>query len=352
MRIYAAAALWLLASAGAPSAAVSSLEGLAERLEEVSRGQTPLAHIDTLLAAADVLPPEDTRLHLVETAVTLLSAVRAEEPRYYYLATAARLLAPIDRVEAERICLRLPPRATPDWRDDYRGRCWEHVAKSARDRRGTVLKGLHTGAFHIPAALEMIQAAPADGAEILQAMMTSFPGANASVDDVAMMEKAYRTVAPFNLGLAIEAALRLDQAPPPPKPAPAPPKEPERPDRAEELLRLIEQSNLPPAEKSTHLVRVLELTQRTKDLTRRLQMQTQLAARFAAEGATGAATKALDLLHASLGARCDGEACLESVDALVDYIAANGIQPADLRVRDASLAARLLLRELREQAKR
>jgi len=352
MQIYAAAALWLLASAGAHSAAVTVLDGLAERLEEVSRGQTPLAHIDTLIAAAELLPPEDTRLHLLETAVTLLSAVRAEEPRYFYLAAAAKLLAPIDRVEAERICLRIPPRATPEWRDDYRGRCWEFVAKSARDKRATVLKGLHTGAFHIPAALEMIQTAPADGSEILQAMMTSFPGANASVEDVAMMEKAYRAVAPYNLGLAIEAALRLDLVPPPPKPAPAPPKEPERPDRAEELLGLIEQANLPPGEKSTHLVRVLELTPRMKNLTRRLQLQTQLATRFAAEGATGAATKALELLHSSLGARCGEEACLESVDALVEYIATNGIDPENLRVRDASLRARLLLRELRVQARR
>jgi len=325
------------------------LVDLLDRLEQTSRNQAPLAHIDTLISAAELLPREPARLHYLETAISLLGAIREEEPRYFYLAAAAHLLAAQDRDEAEQICLRIPTRQSVKWRTDYRGRCWQFLALQSKNRRATVLKGLQTGAFQIPAALDLINAAPEDGAEILQALMTSFPGPKAAPEDVALLDKALRIVAPFNLGLAREAAIRLRQAPPPPEPEE--PAEAPAPDRAEELFKLADDLSLPPGERSTRLARVLDATPRMANYTRRLQLQTYLTAWFTAEGSTGTATKAAELLNTTL-AHCQGETCLESIDSLVDFIVKNRIDPENLRVRHPSLAARLLLRELRIQLER
>jgi len=339
----ALAAVLLLAAA---ATAADSLDTLLERLEQASRNQPPLAHIDTLLSAAELLPRNDHRLHLLETTVSLLGAIREDEPKFFYLAAAAHLLAAQDRDAAEQICLRIPTRQSPKWRADYRGRCWQFLSETSRERRATVLKGLQTGAFQIPAALDLIVQAPEDGAEILQALMTSFPGPKAAPEDVVLLDKASRIVAPFNLGLAREAAIRLRQAPPPPKPAPEP-IEPETPDRAEELVATADDLALPPGERSNRLLKVLDHTPRMKNLARRLQIQTYLTAWFTAEGATGIATKAADLLNATLTTQCTSEACLDDIDALVEFIVQNRIDPENLRVRHPSLSARLLLRELR-----
>lgn len=327
-------------------ASKQNLHDLLERLEQTSRTQAPLAHIDTLLSAAELLPNSDARLQLLQSSVSLLGAVREEEPRNFYLAAAAHLLARQDRDEAEQICLRIPTRQSPRWRADYRGRCWQFLAESSSNRRATVLKGLQTGAFLIPAALDLINAAPEDGGEILQALMTSFPGPKAAPEDVLLLDKAARLVAPFNLGLAREAALRLRQAPPPPKPE-TKIEEPEQPDRAEELFAAADDLSLPPGERSTRLLKVLDQTPRMKNLARRLQLQTYLTVWFTAEGATGAANKAADQLNHTLASQCESEACLEQIDALVEFIVQNRIDPENLRVRHPSLAARLLLRELR-----
>ena len=341
-----AAVLLLLIAIGR----ASSLEDLLDRLEQTSRNQAPLAHIDTLLSAAELLPVGEPRLRYLETAVSLLGAIREEEPRYFYLAAAAHLLANQNRDEAEQICLRIPARQSVKWRTDYRGRCWQFLALQSKNRRATVLKGLQNGAFQIPAALDLINAAPVDGAEILQALMTSFPGPSAAPEDVALLDKALRIVAPFNLGLAREAAIRLRQAPPPPS---DPEAEIELPstDRAEEFFTEADDLSLPPGERSTRLLKALDATPRMKNYARRLQIQTYLTAWFTAEGATGAATKAADFLNATL-AQCQTEACLESIDTLVEFIAKNRIDPENLRVRHPSLAARLLLRELRVQLQR
>jgi len=159
-----------------------------------------------------------------------------------------------------------------------------------------------------------------------------------------------RIVAPFNLGLAREAAIRLRQAPPPPEP-PEEDVEPPAADRAEELFTQADDLSLPPGERSTRLVRVLDATPRMKNFPRRLQLQAYLTAWFTAEGSTGTANRAADYLNASL-AQCAGETCLESIDSLVDFIVKNRIDPENLRVRHPSLAARLLLRELRLQMQR
>lgn len=340
-----------LALASAIGAAGSPLGDLLDRLEQSSRNQVPLAHIDTLLSAAEVLPPGEARLRLIQASVSLLGAIREEEPKYFYLAAAAHMMARQDRDEAEQICLRIPPRQTPAWRADYRGRCWQFLAESSPNRRETVMKGLQTGAFQIPAALELIAKDPPNGSEILQALMTSFPGAKAAPEDVLLLDKASRAVAPFNLGLAREAALRLRLAPPPPKP-PSDPVEPDEPDRAEELFAAADDLGLPPGERSTRLLKVLDQTPRMKHLTRQLQLQAYLTAWFTAEGATGTATKAADFLNATLTTRCKGETCLESIDSLVEFIVENRIDPENLRVRHPSLEARLLLRELRLQVER
>ncbi|MBI2687086.1 MAG: hypothetical protein HYX27_12285 [Acidobacteria bacterium] len=352
MQIHSPAVLLLLALAGARGAAGSSLDDLLDRLEQTSRNQAPLAHIDTLISAAELLPPGERRKYLLKAAVSLLGAIREEEPRYFYLAAAAHLIAKQDREEAESICLRIPPRQSPRWRADYRGRCWQFLALSAKNKRATVLKGLQTGAFQIPAALDLINAAPEDGGEILQALMTSFPGPKAAQEDVALLDKSLRSVAPFNLGLAREAALRLRTAPPPPPKPDREPEEPEQPDRAEELFAVADDLSLPPGERSTLLVKVLDATPAMKSLTRRLQLQSYLTAWFTSEGATGTATKAADFLNNTLSRHCHGEGCLESVDGLVEFIVQNRIDPENLRVRHPSLAARLLLRELRIQLER
>ena len=321
-------------------------EEILARLERTSRNQAPLAHIDTMISAAEVLPSGEKRRELLRSSVSLLEAVREEEPKYFYLAGVAHLLARQDWEEAEQICLRIPVRQSAKWRADYRGRCWQFLAQQAEDRRATVKKGLQTGAFQIPAALELMTAAPEEGAEILQLLMTSFPGRNAGEEDVALLDKASRVVAPFNLGLAREAAARLRQAPRVMREESEGPEEPPAVDRAEELYAAADDLALPPGERSTRLVKVLEATPRMRNYARRLQLQTYLTAWFTAEGATGMATKAAELLDASLG-MCRDESCLESMDELVEFIVKNRIDPDHLRVRHPSLGARLLLRELR-----
>jgi hypothetical protein len=215
----------------------------------------------------------------------------------------------------------------------------------ARDRRATVVKGLQTGAFQIPAALELIAADPAAGGEILQLLMRSFPGRNAGPEDAELLDKATRAVAPFNLGMAREAAVLLRQAPAVEEPEVEEEAAVEV-DRAEELFKLADDLSLAPGERSTRLLKVLEATARMKNYVRKLQLQTYLTAWFTAEGATGTATKAMEMLNASLD-QCKGEQCLESMDELVEFIVKNRIDPENLRVRNASLEARLLLRELR-----
>jgi hypothetical protein len=340
MRLRVLVAVWL-----AVAARGADVSDLLERLEQTSRTQAPLAHIDTLLSAAEVLPLEEPRLRLLGSAVSLLGSIREEEPRYFYLAAAAHLLARQDRDEAEQICLRIPARQSARWRADYRGRCWQFLVAQAKQRRATVMKGLQTGAFQIPEALVLIEAEPENGADILQLLMTSFPRRNAAPEDVALLDKAARLMAPFNLGLAREAALLLRQAPAAPEPEIEPEDAPAV-DRAEEFFRVADDLGLPPGERSTRLLKVLDATAGMKNYARRLQLQTYLTAWFTAEGATGTATKAMELLDASLGL-CKDETCLESIDELVEFIVKNRIDPENLRVRHASLAARLLLRELR-----
>lgn len=347
MSLFRAGALIALTVACASAA---NLDDLLERLEQTSRGQTPLSHIDTLISAAELLPAGEARLQFLETSVSLLGAIREEESRYFYLSAAAHLLASQNREEAEQICLRIPPRQSPRWRTDYRGRCWQFLAASAKNRRATVIKGLQSGGFQIPAALDLIKASPENGAEILQALMTAFPGVQAAPEDVLLLDKAARLVAPFNLGLAREAAIRLRQAPPPPDPEPGP--DPIPLDRADELFAAADDLGLPPGERSTRLLKVLDETPRMKNIPRRLQLQAYLTAWFTAEGSTGTAAKAADLLNATLDTHCRGETCLESIDSLVDFIVENRIDPENLRIRHPSLAARLLLRELRIQLER
>lgn len=347
------AALWLLALAGARIAAGSGLDELLDRLEQTSRTQAPLAHIDTLLSAAELLPNSERRLELLQSAVSLLGGVANEDARYFYWSGAAHLLAAQDFGEAEQLCLRIPARQSPAWRADYRGRCWQFLAQRARDRRTVVLRGLQAGAFQIPAALELIAEDPAEGAEILQAMITAYPARLATVEDFALLDKASRLVAPFNLGLAREAAIRLRQSPAPR--APKPDEEPAAaagPERAEELFAYADDLSLPPGERSTRLLKTLDATPRMKNIGRRLQLQAYLTAWFTAEGATGTATKAAELLHTTLEQFCPDEKTLPEIDALVDFLVENRIDPENLRVRHPSLGARLLLRELRLAAAR
>jgi hypothetical protein len=345
MRLRILVAVWL-----AVAARGADVDELLERLERTSRTQAPLAHIDTLLSAAEVLPLEEARLRLLFSAVSLLGSIREEEPRYFYLAAAAHLLARQDRDEAEQICLRIPARQSARWRADYRGRCWQFLVAHSKQRRATVMKGLQTGAFQIPEALALIEADPENGADLLQLLMTSFPRRNAAPEDVALLDKASRVMAPLNLGLAREAALLLRQAPAPRPPDPEPDEAPAV-DRAEELFKATDDLGLPPGERSTRLLKVLDATPGMRDFSRRLQLQTYLTAWFTAEGATGTATKAMELLNATLG-QCKDETCLESIDELVEFIVKNRIDPENLRVRHPSLAARLLLRELRIQLER
>jgi hypothetical protein len=351
------AALWLLALAGARIAAGSGLDELLDRLEQTSRTQAPLAHIDTLLSAAELLPNSERRLELLQSAVSLLGGVANEDARYFYWSAAAHLLAAQDFGEAEQLCLRIPARQSAAWRADYRGRCWQFLAQRAAqrasDRRTVVLRGLQAGAFHIPAAVELIAGDPAEGAEILQAMITAYPARLATVEDFALLDKASRLVAPFNLGLAREAAIRLRQSPAPRAPkADDEPAATAGPERAEELFSYADDLSLPPGERSTRLLKALDATPRMKNTGRRLQLQAYLTAWFTAEGATGTATKAAELLHTTLEQFCPDEKTLPEIDGLVDFLAENRIDPENLRVRHPALGARLLLRELRERTAR
>lgn len=340
-------------------AARSDLDDLLDRLEQTSRNQSALAHIDTLLAAAELLPIKtygNRRRQFLDSALSLLPSVNEIEPRYLYFAADAHLLAPQDRQEAGEICLRIPPRQSRTWRADYRGRCWQYLVDADRGNRSTVLDGLRRGAFHIPSALDRIADNPFESTDILEAMMTAFPGRNASDEDAAMLDKAARLIAPYNLALAAEAARRLRDVPRPQQPEPKREKDsdhlPTADDRAEEAFRWADDLALPPGERSIRFTRVLDLTGRMDNLTRRLQIQAYLAAWFNAQGTTGLAAKAADMLNHTLDTRCTGVPCLEAIDPFVEYIVVQRIDPEMLHVRHPSLGARLLLYELRIQLER
>lgn len=341
----------ILLLTGAAITAGPALDALLDRLEETSRTQPLAAHIDTLLSAAELLPDGGRRRQMIESSISLLGGVIDEDVRYFYWSASAHLLASQDAEAAEQICLQIPARSSWRWRADYRGRCWQFLAVRAEDQRAVVLRGLRSGAFQIPAALEQIALDPPEGAEILQAMITAYPARFASAEDGVLLDKAARLVAPFNLSLAQEAAQRMRRYPPA-----APPEKPEIDEdiqaeagRAEKRFAAADDLGLPPGVRSNRLLGVLEATPSMTDIARRLQIQAYLAAWFHREGASGTATKAVDLLDATLQKHCRDERSLPDIDALVDFLVENRIDPDLLRVRHASFAARLLLRELRNQ---
>jgi hypothetical protein len=351
------AALLILAIPGLMRAAEPSLSDLIDRIEQTSRLQAPLAHIDTLISTAELLPVDKAygrrRRELLDSAISLLGSVQDVESRYFYLNGAAQLLVIQDREEAEEICKRIPVRQSSRWRTDYRGRCWQRLVQADGNDPETLLRGLRTGAFQMPGALDLIAADPLHGGEILQAMMTAFPGRHAGPEDAALLDKASRLVAPFNLALAQEAARRLRDVP---RPSPAAVEEDAESftgdQRAEEAFRLADDLSLPPGVRSNRMARVLPLTYRMDNLARRLQLQGYLAAWFTAEGSTGLAAESSEALHQTLNTMCKDVDCLESVDAFVEFLAKQGIDPENLRVRHPSLLARLLLYELGVQLKR
>jgi len=178
---------------------------LIQQVEEAARAEPPLFQIETLLQTAELLPPNTysgPRRELLIELGQLLPTIRHAPSRYILTSRLAAAWAPQDRTEALRLCPEIPATAAAP--------CWDRLVQVLPDKRAVAVLALRA------AALDLIKADPAEGAEPLFLLMRAYPPTDL-------------TLAPHNAALAGEAIALLGPPvaePPlalPPKPAPPPP---------------------------------------------------------------------------------------------------------------------------------
>lgn len=172
------------------------------RLEQAALLETPLMRADTLFSAAEIVEDGPTRLRLVQQGLIAVSGARLEEARGFYLAAAAELLADVDLALALRFATDAPIRQAAAWRADYRGRAFTFLL---RRRPELVEEALRAGAFQVPAAAER--------PELFPLLLANFPGERARLEDVELLLRAAEGVAPALAIEAITAALAAKGTP-------------------------------------------------------------------------------------------------------------------------------------------
>ncbi len=294
-------------------AAAITVVALLEQIERASHAEPPVFQVETLLMTAERLPVEkygSERREFLVAARRVSAAVRDEASRAVFQIGAARLMAMQDKEEAAQWCREMTGEAAV--------RCWGPVD-----------------------ALE--------GARALQALEKRDELQAAARDAVAAGdEKAAEAV----LGKWQKQAKPLVEQKKKEKPKPVGRAVKERMDR-------IDEDDTTDVERSRLLREVMDLSETIEDVSERLVHEGVIAAWFAEHREEATAALAAAKLHRTFADVCqceDGQCdsiagraeCSENIDYFVEYLAERKVDPAALRIRHPSLAARALLQQLKE----
>lgn len=287
--------------------AVSALVlSLLQQIEEASHAEPPVFQVETLLQTANLLPAGPERRSILDAAIRANTAVRDTESRAAFQTAVVRLLVKQDAPAAARLCRELegPPSV----------RCWMLV-----DEQEAVRRLSYIAEWHAEASL----------------VLTSGTGAR------ALLEKWEKKQRP-----------------------PAPPKKKEAGPKPEITRKMdrVDKDDVPDLEKSRLLREVMEESDAIEDITERLMHQGFITAWFAAHNEEGTSALAAVKLHKTFAETCrceDGQCdsiagradCSDNIDFFVEYLAEQKIDPAILRIRHPSLAARALVVQLKEALK-
>lgn len=276
---------------------------LLQRIEEASHAEPPIFQVETLLQTAKVLEGEQ-RERFVASALRANAAVRDEESRYTFQMEAAWLL---DKPAAAELCREI--------RGVMAARCWARV---------DALEGVRVlSYFELDLRGEASEILAAKDAERAAAMLGKW-------------QKRGPAVAKKK-PVAVPAEIEAKMA------------------RAEE-------GSISDAERSRVLREVMEASETILDPTERLMHEGLITGWFAENREEATAALAAAKLHRTFASICqceDGQCdsiqgraeCSENVDAFAEFLAEKKIDPAVLRIRHPSLAARALVVKLKEALK-
>ncbi|MBL8237033.1 MAG: hypothetical protein JNM66_06425 [Bryobacterales bacterium] len=281
-------------------ATAATVLSLLQRIEEASHAEPPIFQVETLLQTARLLKGEP-RARFAASALRANAAVRDEASRETYQMQAAWLL---DKPAAGALCREIQgPGAA---------RCWARV---------DVLEAVRVLSY-FESELR------GEASEILAAK------------DVALAEAL------------VGKWQKKTPAPPKKKPAGAPAE-------IERKMNRVDDERTSDAERSRLLREVLEASDTIVDPTERLMHEGVITAWFAENREEATAALAAAKLHRTFAAICqceDGQCdsvagraeCSENIDFFVEFLAEKRIDPAVLRIRHPSLAARALVVKLKE----
>jgi len=288
---------------------------LLQQIEEASHAEPPIFQVQTLLATARLLPASTyggPRRELIDHALRAITGVRDEASRFHFKTDAAHLLLQQNPEEAARLCREIPGRASIS--------CWSLVDP---------LEGIRAIAY-------VEEHTDAEGKFLIQASETI-----AASD----RERASKLLAEFQ-------KISKKTEPKTAKRIPVSASIKKRMDRADE-------ESVDDTERSRLFREVLEESDSIEDVTERLMHQAAITAWFAGNREEGTAALAAVKLHKTFAdacrcedAQCDsieGRAdCSENIDTFARYLFEQKIDPAVLRIRHPSLAARTLVVQLKE----
>ncbi len=275
---------------------------LLERIEQASHAEPPVFQIATLIESARVLPIKDfgpRRREFLEQARRISAAVTHEPSRAVFQIETAHLMKMQDPDEAARWCRQL--------RGEAAARCWE----------------------------------PLDAIEAVRALRGVETDAEAAA---AILKDWKKTAKPL-----------VDQQR----------KEAKKPG-VSEAIRVREnradRDDVSDAEKSRLYREILEMSESIENITERLTYEAAIAVWFAEHGEEAAGMLAADKLHRTFAHICQCEdglcdsiagraECSENIDFFVEYLAEKKVDPAALRIRHPSVAARALVFQLKETLK-
>ncbi|MCX6607324.1 MAG: hypothetical protein NTV52_27585 [Acidobacteria bacterium] len=324
---------------------------LLQQVEDAAHIEPPLFQIETLLQTAALLPPKtysQPRREILAEITRLLPSIRHPESRHVLTTRLAAAWAPQDRAEALRLCSEIPAAAATQ--------CWDRLTQVLPDKRAVILLGLRAGAL-VPAAVDLIKAEPAEGAEPLSLLMRAHPP-DPPPAQRKLLHSAALALAPHNAALAAEALALLG----PPLPEPPPTKNPKpapTPAAITQKMDLADAETTTKPEISRLFREVLTVADQIPDLQERMLHQAVIAIWFAENNEEAAASNAASLLHATFAATCQCEdvqcdslvgrrECSDNIDAFVKLLREKKVDPAVLRLRHPSIAARNALFALQE----
>ena len=287
--------------------AVSALVlSLLQQIEEASHAEPPVFQVETLLNTAELLPPGPERGRILDAALRANAAVRDTESRAAFQIVAVRLLVKQDAPTARRLCRELESAPAV--------RCWMLVDEHEAVRRLSYIEDWHAEASLV---------------------LTSGTGARALLEKWEKKQRPPATPKKKQPGPGAEITRKMDR---------------------------VDKDDIADTEKSRLLREVLEVSDAIEDITERLMHQGFITAWFAGHGEEGTAALAAVKLPKTFAEACrceDGQCdsiagradCSSNIDFFVEYLAEQKIDPAILRIRHPSLAARALVVQLKEALK-